>query len=287
PAFRRSAADEEDAAAEAYYLKQSLRGLGGGLVPREVLEARLGNRPAAASDADEGGDHRVWRYAVVDEAQDLSPMEWRMVGRHSSRRAITVVGDVAQGTEAWSSASWAEIGASLGADDATLTELTINYRTPSEIAEVAAAVLKVVDPSLEPPSAIRSAPGSLTADRVAPGEVAARAAERAVALRSELGSGIACVVVPDSLVEAVRSALAERMGREVPRPSDPDVLDAPVVALTPEYAKGLEFDVVVVADPAALVRERGWRDLYVGLTRATQRLAVVHTTPDMLPTPSA
>lgn len=285
PALRSSSEfDDEDAAAEAHYLRQSLRGLGGGLVPREVLAERLGGRTATRSDDDDVDGRRAWRYAVIDEAQDLSPMEWRMIGRHASRRALTVVGDVAQGTEAWSSGSWAEIGGSLGTgEEATLTELTINYRTPSEVADLAARVLERVDPTLQPPTAIRSAPGSLTSERVEAGAIAARAAEVAIGLREEIDAGIACVISPHGLLGAVRSAIEEQVGAPVPDPTDPDILDAPVVAMAPEHAKGLEFDVVVIADPAGVVAERSWRDLYVGLTRTTQRLALVHSTPDPIP----
>ncbi len=288
---RRSEIDpwvDEYAIAEAEYRRERLTGLGGGMASRQMLERRLSGVSAPGHDEDDEGDDgdeavRRWRYAVVDESQDVSPMEWRLLGRHCPRRAATVVGDVAQGTESWSPESWNDVRKAFEAPDAELRELTINYRTPAEVSGFAARVLEVVDPALRQPSAVRSVEGSFATRRVASEEVSDVAVTGAVETHDSLGEGTACVVAAASRAEALRDALEVRLGRPVPDPRDPGVLDAAVAVMTSETVKGLEFDVVAVADPDALVAEAGWRALYVAVTRATQRLLVVHTGPDPLP----
>ncbi|MBI2169061.1 MAG: ATP-binding domain-containing protein [Actinobacteria bacterium] len=292
PAHRRpgSQLDDEEAMAEAEYTRQLARGLGGGVVSRQVIEERYGivsARPGGDDDEDGG---RLWRYAVIDEAQDVSPLAWRMIGRHCPRRALTIVGDVAQGSEPWASGSWDVIKASLDAGPspaeewATLAELTINYRTPLEVAEYAAPILARIDPSLAPPDSVRSVPGSLATERAPSGEGVDWAVEGALRLHGEVDDGVAAVIVAPSALADARAALERRTGLALPEPTDPAVLDSPVVVMTPSLAKGLEFDVVVLADPARLVEECGWRALYVGATRATRSLLVVHTGESPIPT---
>lgn len=305
PAARRQAdaswRDDEEVRAEAEYTRQLLRGLGGGIVSRSMLEQRAGLTAAGGRGRDEDDDDlaasgwgRTWRYAVVDEAQDLSAMEWRMVGRHAPRRAATVVGDLAQGTEPWSARNWDDVRHSIGApDDAGVAELTINYRTPTEVADFAGRVLAWANPGLTPPASVRSVPDSLRFVAAGGesdggvGSLVAAAVDAALRSRSELGEGMACLIAPPSLVASVRAAAEAALAVSLPEPGDPDALDAPVGVMTPALAKGLEFDVVVIADPEALIAEAGWGGLYVASTRATQRLVIVHAPGWALPEPGA
>jgi DNA helicase IV len=235
---------------------------------------------------------RTFGHVVVDEAQDLSPMQLRMVARRSLSGSMTVVGDMAQATGTWVPGSWAQVVEHLPARRGwRLVELTINYRTPREIMEMAGRVLKQVAPRVRPPDAVRTSgrpPRIIRADRSAgsfPGDALAAVAARAV--RNELEDfpsgheGTVAIIVPPTLLEPVASALVSAgitFGRVGER-----ALDERVTLLTVENAKGLEFDAVTVIEPARIVREtpQGLRALYVAFTRATQMLSIVHA--DALP----
>lgn len=193
-------------------------------------------------------------------------MAWRVLLRKCPTRSMTVVGDVAQTGSLAGAASWAEmLSPHLGTQQWRLEELTVNYRTPAEIM----AVADEVGADSTRGRAVRSTgvrPWALREDEDLPGAVAEAAAE----LDKE--EGTLAVLVPPSRLAAVRAAVRDRL----PDTSD-ELTDGPVVLL-PGGAKGLEFDSVLVVDPAGIVTEgvRGRNDLYVVLTRATQRLGVVH-----------
>jgi DNA helicase IV len=238
---------------------------------------------------EEADERHAYGHIVVDEAQDLSPMELRVIARRSISGSLTVVGDIGQGTSAWAPWSWEEIVRHLPSRRPwRQTELSVNYRTPAEVMAVAAPVLAAAEPTLSPPQTIRSsgepprvvyAGGGIPSPGVGP-VVSRTVAEElgAVAAPGEAG-GLVGVVVPPSLLEEVAGALGPRglpFGRAAA-----GALDSVVSVLTVSEAKGLEFDSVVVVEPAALVEEaeRGLRALYVALTRTTRRLAVVHARP--------
>jgi hypothetical protein len=202
----------------------------------------------------------VFGHVVVDEAQELSEMDWRMLVRRCPTRSMTIVGDLAQTGSLAGTASWARVLRPDSAD--RLAELTVNYRTPAEIMTVAAELLTAHHPGLRPPRSIRSsgeAPWRTRAD-----DLPAALAELAAAHTD----GQLAIIVPAGHVGALSAALS------LPAPPD---LTGKVVLLTPAQAKGLEFDAVLIADPAAiLAAPLGHNDLYVAMTRATQRLGVVH-----------
>ncbi|MET7681181.1 ATP-dependent DNA helicase [Streptomyces sp. NPDC005423] len=217
------------------------------------------------SAAERAAADRTWAFGhiIVDEAQELSPMAWRLLMRRSPTRSMTLVGDPAQTAEAAGVGSWSEILAPYVEDRWDHTRLAVNYRTPAEIMDLAAAVVRAEDPSFEPPSSVRSTgvrPWVRATDDL-PGAVAKAVAELTPA------EGRLAVIAPRPL----HRRLAARLDG-VTAGAEPDLTRA-VVLLDPRQAKGLEFDSVLVVEPG----EYGTSDLYVALTRATQRLGVLHT----------
>jgi DNA helicase IV len=237
----------------------------------EVIDTRTAAERAAADRA------WVFGHVIVDEAQELSPMAWRLLMRRCPSRSMTVVGDVAQTSELAGTTGWEQVFEPYVGQRWNLVELTVNYRTPAEVMAVAADVLAAVDPALQPPRSVRSAgvvPWSLRVPPPAlPAEViAAVRLEAAVA-----GDGRVGVLVPEALEPELGRQLVEAVpGAAVGE--QPDLLNQ-VVLMTVRQAKGLEFDAVIVVEPDAIIAEspRGLSDLYVAVTRATRRLGVLHT----------
>ncbi len=210
-------------------------------------------------------DYRTYAHVVVDESQDVTPMQWRMLGRRARGATWTVVGD-------WVQSAWPDVqevrdalAAVLGKSRLRQVELTTNYRTTTEVAALAARLLHRIDPSLQAPEAVRS---SGIEPLLVTGDVLAVLPERVEALLAQVG-GTVGVVAPYRLVSQVRDVL----------PHDPRL-----TVVDPWQVKGLEYDGCVVADPHGVVAESqhpvaGLRSLYVALTRATQRLVVVSSEP--------
>ncbi|MGW2951020.1 HelD family protein [Streptomyces eurythermus] len=218
------------------------------------------------SAAERAAADRTWAFGhiIVDEAQELSPMAWRLLMRRSPTRSMTLVGDPAQTAEAAGVGSWADILAPYVEDRWEHTRLGVNYRTPAEIMDLAAAVVRAEHPDFEPPGSVRST-GVRPWVRQAAGDLPGAVAEAVAELTPE--EGRLAVIAPRGL----HRALAARLDG-VTAGAEPD-LNRTVVLLDPRQAKGLEFDSVLVVEPAAY----GTSDLYVALTRATQRLGVLHT----------
>ncbi|MFJ8462308.1 HelD family protein [Streptomyces swartbergensis] len=217
------------------------------------------------SAAERAAADRTWAFGhiIVDEAQELSPMAWRLLMRRSPTRSMTLVGDPAQTAEAAGVGSWSGILAPYVEDRWEHTRLGVNYRTPAEIMDVAAAVVRAENPEFEPPSSVRSTgvrPWARATDDL-PGAVAKAVGELTPA------EGRLAVIAPRDL----HRGLAARLDG-VAAGAEPDLTQS-VVLLDPRQAKGLEFDSVLVVEPGRY----GTSDLYVALTRATQRLGVLHT----------
>jgi DNA helicase IV len=262
-----------------------------------IDEARhiLGPRNGNADDA-----IRNYGHIVVDEVQDLSPMQLRMLTRRSLSGSMTVVGDIAQATAPWAPRRWSDITDHLPTRrPPKLVELTVSYRTPAEVVEVAARVLAVAAPELKPPTPVRktgvpprvvSVPPAGDPDDPGAQEAAlARAVAQAAAEEmAAVGSGRVAVLAPGSMLTPITTALTEA-GTPVVDPRDMrrGGLSDPLVLLAADAANGLEFDAVVVAEPGLIAgtTARGLRTLYVALTRPTQRLTLVHAAP--LPAPLA
>ena len=244
----------------------------------DEARALLGPRPRKKR-AGEGDDDEIRTYGhiVVDEAQDLSPMQLRMLERRSLNGSMTVVGDIAQATGQWAHESWSEILDLLPAKrEPRRAELTLGYRLPAPIMALAARVLRHAAPDLRPPRSVREDGAEPIVVRSLPGRLAEEVARVARAERDLVDPGQVAVVCPSSLVDEVCDALTEAgidFGRATRHGLEHRVAVVPV-----GLVKGLEVDAVVVVEPAAIVDEeaQGDRALYVALTRATKRLAVVH-----------
>lgn len=189
-------------------------------------------------------------------------MAWRMVMRRVPAKSLTVVGDLAQTGSAAGARSWGEVLDPYLEGRWREERLLVNYRTPAEIMRVAADVLRAFAPEQEPPVSVRDGEAEPRAVRLPVSGLPELVAREL----AEIGEGRLGVVTPDA-----RRA-------EVARLFPDGDLDAPVVVLTVTQAKGLEFDAVVVVDPAGILAQsaQGGRDLYVAVTRATRRLTVVH-----------
>jgi DNA helicase IV len=247
------------------------------LGPRPRKRSVNGNGNGAAAD-----DARTYGHIIVDEAQDLSPMQLRMLGRRSLNGSMTIVGDIAQATGAWAHADWDEILELLPTERRAprRAELTIGYRIPAPNMALAARVLAVAAPDLRPPTSVRDdgdpprVVRAASTDTLAPAVAAAVLDERAA-----VGNGNVAVICPASLLEPLAAAM-EGAGLEfgvAPRSG----LDAQVTLVPVSLVKGLEVDASIVVEPAGIVAEepQGLRALYVALTRSTRRLCVVHAEP--------
>ncbi|MGH3001167.1 MAG: HelD family protein, partial [Gaiellaceae bacterium] len=206
---------------------------------------------------------RRFGHVIVDEAQDLTPMQLRMIARRAADGSLTILGDVAQGTGAVPYASWDEVLPHLpGGDEAVVEELRHAYRVPREIMDVALPLLDAIAPEMAPPISSRTGGDPPAVREVAGAHLVAEAYREAARLADK--GGLLAVIVPDELL---------------PEAQDGDLWDG-VPALTPRRAKGLEFDHVVVVEPALIAaHEQGLRELYVALTRPTKTLVVLHSRP--------
>ena len=253
----------------------------------DEARALLGAPRRRTPDDDESP--RTFGHIVVDEAQELSPMQLRMLGRRSLSSSMTIVGDVAQATGQWAARSWDDVLAHLPASrGARVAELTVNYRTPAEIMDLAGRVLRAAVPDLAPPEAVRTTGVHPRIVAAPPGGLASAAArltreEAAVVSGETSAGGRVALIGPPSMLDELSSALREEGVRY--GTAEVGGLDDTVTILPVEAAKGLEFDSVVVVEPARMADEsaQGLRSLYVALTRATRRLAIVHAEP--LPAP--
>ena len=243
------------------------------------------------STAERAAADREWTYGhvIVDEAQELSAMAWRMVMRRCPMRSMTLVGDLAQTSDPAGASSWSRMLRPYMRGRFRVEELTVNYRTPAEIMTVAEPVLSAIDPDLRAPRSVRDTGVWPAHRRVSPADLAVQVVD--VVRDEDDEPGTVAVIVPRSRHALVAGAVERaRAGGSGPTPesAQPSLFELGeavtdlrrhVVVLTVPQVKGLEFDSVIVVDPAGIITEsdRGLSDLYVALTRTTQRLTVLHT----------
>ena len=233
--------------------------------------AEVGDR---ATTAEQAATDRTWIYGhvVIDEAQELSPMQWRMLRRRCPHRSFTVVGDIAQAASASAAGTWQDalhplVGTWTQGDRWHLEELTVNYRTPSQIASAAEAMAIAHGLPVTESTSVRQSEWPIT--------ILGTAAE-AIRSNEQIASpGTVAVIANAERVPSLAAELAGEFGTRVSLGAEG--LTTPISVLSPQDAKGLEFDSVIVVDPARIVDEtsRGAAALYVAMTRPTQRLWLV------------
>ncbi|HEY3436498.1 MAG TPA: AAA family ATPase [Actinotalea sp.] len=312
-----AAANARRRAEDLDYARQVLASSGssGGLVSAEVLADRFSHSGPAMTTAERAAADREWTYGhiVVDEAQELSAMAWRMLLRRCPTRSMTIVGDVAQTAASAGAHQWAAALDPVLRDSWRLAELTVNYRTPAEVARTAQRVAVAAGLPVSHLTSAREVPDALevvtvtsatlaqavvaaatsalerTAPEGADGAQGAQGAELAYSTDAAGGrdgdrtggseAGRVAVIVARHDVGRVHAALAASPVGEHLRPhGSSSLLDARLAVMTPLESKGLEFDVVVVVEPAAIA-DPSVGDLYVAMTRPTQALVVITTGP--------
>ena len=245
----------------------------------------LGPRPGKGGKIDELDEIRTYGHIVIDEVQDLTPMQLKMATRRSLSGAMTIVGDLAQATGPLAPNEWDDVLAHLpDRKPARVIGLSVGYRIPGQIMELANKVMAVATPSLRAPDSVRVGDVSPTIVRAPSTELLGKTvADEVLALAGAIPGASLGIVAPDQMIDDLSVALTEagvdhgtatRTG-----------LDAGVTLVPVSVVKGLELDGVVVVEPSVIVDsiEHGMRALYVALTRSTQRLTVVHA--DELPAP--
>jgi DNA helicase IV len=221
------------------------------------------------------GQSRTYGHAIADEAQDLSPMQLRMLARRCPSGSMTLLGDLAQGIGVWAHDDWRALTGWLPtAGGVRLTELRYGYRSPSQVLALASRLLPEAAPQVRPTEAVRPGRTEPVCLEVMPDRVLGTVRMEATRLAG-LWPNVA-VIVPAGLVEVVEPALVDA-GLDVGEATR-DGLGRRVTVVAAENAKGLEFDAVLVVEPGAIAAgfgARGLRLLYVALTRPTQHLSIV------------
>jgi DNA helicase IV len=271
-----------------------------GILTEEEQKAVLWTRPArsvksakwSAADAvliDEAAD-LVERtpslgHVVLDEAQDLSPMQYRAVGRRCTTGSATVLGDLAQGTTPWATRTWEEALSHLGKPEGVVEELTAGFRVPTDVIAYASRLLPHIAPGLTPVASVRENPGFFEV-RAIEGEAEGAARDAAVVaacaelLRREGSTGL---IAADARIPALAEALTAA-GLTYLSPGEETTAATRLTLVPASLAKGLEYDYVVLDEPRAVVdgepdERTGLRRLYVALTRAVSGLIVTHSAP--------
>ncbi|WP_229820827.1 MULTISPECIES: HelD family protein [Streptomyces] len=215
-------------------------------------------------------------HVVLDEAQDLSPMQYRAVGRRCTTGSATVLGDLAQGTTPWATRSWEEALAHLGKDEAVIEELTAGFRVPTDVIAYASRLLPHIAPGLAPVASVRENPGFFEIRTHTDDAEVAGACEELLGREGSVGLIAADARVP-ALAEALAAAGIGHLG-----PGEETTRETRLTLVPASLAKGLEYDYVVLDEPGAVVagepdERTGLRRLYVALTRAVSGLIVTHT----------
>ncbi|MFF2429692.1 HelD family protein [Streptomyces mirabilis] len=217
-------------------------------------------------------------HVVLDEAQDLSPMQYRAVGRRCTTGSATVLGDLAQGTTPWATRSWDEALAHLGKGEAVIEELTAGFRVPTDVIAYASRLLPHIAPGLTPVASVRENPGFFEVRPTTADEQVVDACEEL--LRNEGSVGL---IAADARIPALTEALAAA-GLTYLGPGEETTAQTRLTLVPASLAKGLEYDYVVLDEPQAVVdgepdERTGLRRLYVALTRAVSGLTVTHAAP--------
>ena len=272
-------------------------GIGSGIVTSQMLVDNINGMDAELT-AQRAAADREWTYGhiVVDEAQELTAMDWRMLIRRCPSRSFTIVGDVAQTSALGGTRSWRRMMDPLfGPHNWQLNELTINYRNPKEVSQLACDFAATEGLYISTVNAVRGVPDSvkrltLADDSLIADAVAQQTVDLVRAFVSSDGTGRVAIIAPDDMVKPLRRRVYEQL-RETLTAKEFDRLDAQsswdeqVTVCSTQMVKGLEYDAVMVVQPGSIEENAPSRivaaaDLYVAMTRPTQRLLIVRTNAD-------
>jgi DNA helicase IV len=240
----------------------------------------LGPKPRRNGRINDADEVRTYGHIVIDEVQDLSPMQLRMISRRSLNGAMTIVGDIAQATSAHAPASWKEVLAHLPKKNPSrIIGLTVGYRIPRQIMELATRVLKSAAPLQTSPVSVREGEETPKIIATTVDELFSELIKDTQRMVAELSGGNVAIVCPDSMSENISTALVKAQiahGR-----AGVSGIEAGLTVVPVSVVKGLELDGVIVVEPAKIVaaQTHGLRALYVALTRSTKQLSVLHSEP--------
>ncbi|MEO7982417.1 MAG: UvrD-helicase domain-containing protein [Sporichthyaceae bacterium] len=247
----------------------------------EQLADRFAQTDPTLTVAERAESDRTWAYGhlVVDEAQELSPMTWRVLMRRCPSRSMTLVGDVAQVGSAAGASSWGEVLDRYVQDRWRIEQLTVNYRTPAQVMQLASDMLAAAGVQAPTPESVREGEWKPLAQQIRRGDLAG-VLDAVQAELDVLGEGRLVVVTARGASAGLRKDLTTALPAGTVG-SGRSTLESPVSVLSVDEVKGLEFDAVVVVEPGDVLAAsaRGANDLYVALTRPTQRLRVLHSDP--------
>lgn len=286
PAAGRGLAQQEhDRARDLANAKQTLVNMQAAgvdpLMSAEELAEQNQEQEARLTAAERATSDRTWAFGhiVVDEAQELSPMQWRLLVRRCPLKSFTIVGDIAQTSSVAGANSWQGALGPMFGDRWQLEELTVNYRTPSQIAEAAVRMANAAGLVVSAPKAVREGRWAPIIDEVADGGIVDRLVEVLPEELEALDGGLLAVIADGDLLPAATAALRCVYGRRIGTGAGSYEQD--IVVISPREAKGLEFDGVVVLEPSVMLNHEHGKvgDLYVAMTRATQRLRLIASQP--------
>lgn len=236
---------------------------------------------ASQTSAERALTDRSWAYGhvVIDEAQELSPMQWRLLVRRCPVKSFTIVGDIAQTSSSSGAMSWRDALTPFMGERWTMEELTVNYRTPMQIAEAAVRMANAAGQIVSAPKAVRDGDWEPIIDRIPAADVVKHVVAMMPEETAAVGGGLVAVITPAALVQEVTAALRVVYGTRIGHGAGS--LEQDIVVIDPHEAKGLEFDGVIIVEPATLLSDAKGRvgDLYVSMTRPTQRLRLVTSQP--------
>ncbi|TQJ36084.1 HelD family protein [Arthrobacter sp. SLBN-122] len=286
PAAGRGLAQQEhDRARDLANAKQTLVNMEAAgvdpLMSAEELAEQNREQEARQTAAERATSDRTWAFGhiVVDEAQELSPMQWRLLVRRCPLKSFTIVGDIAQTSSVAGANSWQGALAPMFGDRWQLEELTVNYRTPSQIAEAAVRMANAAGLVVSAPKAVREGRWAPIIDEVGQGAVVSKLVEVLPEEIKALDGGLLAVIADGDLLPEATAALRTMYGRRIGTGAGSYEQD--IVVISPREAKGLEFDGVVVLEPSVMLNHEHGKvgDLYVAMTRATQRLRLIASQP--------
>jgi DNA helicase IV len=280
PAEARARDEAERRRADVEYARKVIENIDtSGIVRAEDLAEQVGQIRDGRTLAERASSERSWTYGhvVVDEAQEHSAMSWRALMRRAPTKSFTVVGDVAQTSSAGGTDSWTTALSPYIQDRLQVEHLTVNYRTPRRIMDRAVAMAQAHELPVTPVSSVRDGEEDPLIEQVPAEELSARTAAAVSAVHERLPGRIAVIAAEERLADLHGALTASG---DLPRVGAGSAgVDDEIAVMSAQDAKGLEFDIVVLVEPAELVDAHGAGDLYVAMSRSTQHLGVLHARP--------